>query len=52
MEDKKEELGKIVFDGKIYDLDKLSADELKKLIDRLKEEEEKLEKKYEDLLNR
>ncbi len=46
-----EKLGKIVFDGRIYDLDNCEPEKLNKLLQDLKEEEKKLAKQIDDAMN-
>lgn len=51
MEENSEKLGKIVFDGRIYDLDNCEPEKLNKLLQDLKEEEKKLAKQIEEAMN-
>lgn len=46
-----EKLGKIVFDGRIYDLDNCEPEKLNKLLQDLKEEEKKLAKQIDEAMN-
>ena len=46
-----EKLGKIVFDGRIYDLDNSEPEKLNKLLQDLKEEEKRLAKQIEENLD-
>lgn len=45
-----EKLGRIVFDGKIYDLDSMNSSELKKLQNKMKEHEDNLNKRFDDIV--
>lgn len=47
-----EKMGKIIVDGAIVDIDKLSADELEAVVNKLKEEESALEDKIDSILER
>lgn len=51
MEENSEKLGKIVFDGRIYDLDNCEPEKLNKLLQVLKEEEKKLAQQIEEAMN-
>lgn len=51
MEENSEKLGKIVFDGRIYDLDNCEPEKLNKLLQDLKEEEKKLARQIEEAMN-
>ena len=46
MADETENFGRIVYDGRIYDLDKMTSDELKNLVDKVESKGEELEKEY------
>ena len=46
-----EKLGKIVFDGRIYELDNCEPEKLNKLLQDLKEEEKRLAKQIEENLD-
>lgn len=46
-----EKLGKIVFDGRIYDLDNCEPEKLNKLLQDLKKEEKKLAKQIDEAMN-
>lgn len=50
-EEKEEEFGTIIVDGKIINLDKASEEELKKIEDKLKKEEEEIREKVDKILN-
>lgn len=50
-EEKEEQFGTIIIDGKIINLDKASEEELEKLEDKLKKEEEEIREKIDRILD-
>ena len=46
-----EKFGRIVYDEKIYNLDTMTADELKALYEKILTDNEKLEKEFDNLIN-
>ena len=50
MGEETEKFGRVVFDGRIYDLDTMSSEELKDLLDKIEEKDKKLENEFDGLL--
>lgn len=45
-----EKFGTVVFDGRIYDLDGMTSDELKELLEKIEQNNQKMEKEFDEML--